>query len=439
MKKILLRASAILAAALLPLVASTPVKAATPVTLTIWTYGNVIEDQKIWSAVTEYKKIHPEITIKIKKSDLDPHHNSLVNAFLAKKTPDIAAVEVSYSGYFRSYPQYFEDLSQAPYNANSIKSQYLAWRWAQGVAYNNAVIGIPTDVGGMQVAYRTDLFKAHGLPTNRDQVSALWPTWDKFIAAGQKYNSRLSTAEKTSCKVKKVCYGFLDNGATIYNAILNQGDAKYYENDGTKDGKLIYSTNPAVKSAFTTTSKALAANIGVNIGSFTNDWNAGMNKGTFAAVLAPAWMMDYIKQQAPKTKGKWDIADLPGGGGNLGGSQLTIPKSALHKQEAWDFISWYLAPAQQLTVFKKFGLFPSASSLYSNVSLTGYKDPFFNNAPVGKIYSTSVVKLQPIFEGKKQRAIDNIIGQALSRVGLKKQTAAAAWTQAMSEIKNAVG
>lgn len=439
MSKFFAKAAALAASLVLPFTALTPAHAATAVTINIWTYGNVIEDQKIWSAVTEYKKIHPEVTIKIKKSDLDPHHNSLVTAFLAKKTPDIAAVEVSYSGYFRSYPQYFEDLSQAPYNANSIKNDYLDWRWSQGVAYNNAVIGIPTDVGGMQVAYRTDLFKAHGLPTDRVAVGKLWPTWDKFIETATKYNSKLSAAEKTSCKVKKVCYGFLDNGGTMYNAILNQSTAKYYENDGTKDGKLIYSTNPAVKAAFTTTSKALAANVGVNIAPFTNDWNAGMNKGTFAAILAPAWMMDYIKQQAPKTKGKWDIADLPGGGGNLGGSQLTIPKSAKNKTAAWEFMSWYLAPEQQLTIFKKYGLFPSASSLYDDAALKNYKDPFFNNAPVGAIYTEGALKLKPIFEGKKQRAIDNIFGQALSRVAIGKQTPAAAWQQALSEIKKSVG
>ena len=439
MSKTFAKALALAATLAIPFTALTPAHAATPVTIKIATYGNVIEDQKKWSAITEYKKIHPEVTIKLVKSDLDPHHANLRNQFMSKKTADIVAIEVSYSGYFRTVPQYFEDLSQAPYNANSIKSQFLDWRWAQGIGYNNAVIGIPTDVGGMQVAYRTDLFKAHGLPTDRVAVGKLWPTWDKFIETANKYSSKLSSAEKTSCKVKKVCYGFLDNGATLYSAILNQADSKYYENDGTKEGKLIYSTNPAVKSAFTTTSKALAANVGVNIAPYTNDWAAGMNKGTFAAILAPAWMMDYIKQQAPKTSGKWDIAALPGGGGNLGGSQLTIPKAAVHKKEAWDFIQWYLAPKQQLTVFKYFGLFPSASSLYTNASLTGYKDKFFNNAPVGKIYAEGAVKLKPIYEGRLQRSIDNIIGQALSRVGLKKQTSAAAWKQAMAEVKNLTG
>ena len=56
------------------------------------------------------------------------------------------------------------------------------------------------------------------------------------------------------------------------------------------------------------------------------DWNTGFKKGTFATVTCPAWMMGYIQGQAPKTKGKWDIAAVPGGGGNWGGSFLAIPK-----------------------------------------------------------------------------------------------------------------
>jgi cellobiose transport system substrate-binding protein len=429
------RISALLLTVFVTLGLVQPAKAATPVTITIWSFGNVIEP---W-AITEYKKLHPEVTLQIKKGELDAHHQSLITAFLAKKTPDIAAVEVSYSGYFRSYPSYFEDLRKAPYNAGSIEKDYLDWRWDQGVGYDGTVFGLPTDVGGMQVAYRVDLFKKKGLPTDRKAVSALWPTWEKFISTGQKYNSKLSAAEKTSCTKKKICYGFIDNAGTIYNAVLNQASAKYYENNNTKDGKLIYSTNPAVKKAFDTTTKALKANIGTRINSFTSDWNVGMNNGIFATILAPAWMMDYIKQQAPKTKGKWDIADLPGGGGNLGGSQLTIPKSAKNKTAAWEFMSWYLAPAQQLTIFKKYGLFPSASSLYDDAALKNYKDPFFNNAPVGAIYTAGALKLKPIFEGKKQRAIDNIFGQALSRVAIGKQTPAAAWQQALSEIKKSVG
>jgi cellobiose transport system substrate-binding protein len=103
------------------------------------------------------------------------------------------------------------------------------------------------------------------------------------------------------------------------------------------------------------------------------------------------------------------------------------------------FIKWYLSPEMQLKVFKDYGLFPSAKVLYDDQTVLGYKDPFFNNAPIGEIYAKGALALKPIFEGRKQRQIDNIFGQALSRVALKKQTAAAAWQQALNEIKKTVG
>jgi cellobiose transport system substrate-binding protein len=408
------------------LVGGAPASAVTKTQVTIWSYGNVIEP---WGE-KEYERLHPNIDLKIKKNSMDAHHQSLITAFRANTTPDIAAIEVSYSGFFRQYPKYFSDLGNL---VN--ESDYLDWRWDQGVAIGGKVIGIPTDVGGLQVAYRKDLFKAHGLPTDRAAVGRLWPTWQAFINTGKTYMSKLSATEKASCKTKKVCYGFIDNAGTMYPAILNQGTKKYYESNGTT---MIYETNPNVKTAFTTTATAMTSGISTRINQFTSDWNAGMMKGVFATVLAPAWMLDYIKQQAASTKGKWDVADLPGGGGNLGGSQLTVPTAAKHAAEAKDFIRWYLSPAIQLEIFKRYGLFPSASSLYNNPALTNYKDAFFSNAPIGQIYVAGARQLRPIFEGKNQRAIDNYFGQSLAKVAIGKMTASAAWTDAITNIKKNV-
>ena len=390
--------------------------------ITIWSYGNVIEP---WGE-TEYERLNPTIDLKIKKNSMDAHHQSLITAFKANTTPDIAAIEVSYSGFFRSYPKYFQNLSGL-----LPESDYLDWRWDQGVGNDGKVIGIPTDVGGLQVAYRKDLFAKHGLPTDRVAVGKLWPTWQAFINTGKTYVSKLSSAEKTSCKVKKVCYGFIDNAGTMYPAILNQGAKKYYETNGT----LIYNTNANVKTAFTTTATALnTSGFSTRINQFTSDWNAGMMKGVFATVLAPAWMLDYIKQQAKSTSGKWDVADLPGGGGNLGGSQLSVPTAAKHSAQAKAFIKWYLSKEIQLQIFKRYGLFPSASALYNDPALTGYKDKFFSNAPIGQIYVTGARQLRPIFEGKNQRAIDNYFGQALAKVAVGKMTASAAWSDAIAQI-----
>ena len=387
--------------------------------LTINTFGDVI----LPALVTEYRRLHPEIKLSIKKSDLDALNGTGLYTQCAAGgagNPDIAAVEISYSGFWRAYPQCFVDLrtlrtTVGNKSATDLKKDYLAWRWEHGVGYNDAVIGIPTDVGGLEVAYRWDLFKAKGLPYKREDVSKAWSTWSKFIDFGKRYNAKLTAADK---KAKK---GFMDNVGTIYPAVMNQGTEKYYRNNGTDQGLLVYKTNKQVRTAYDYTIAASKAGIGTRIGQFSSDWNVGMTKGTFAVMLSPAWMMDYIKGQAPTTRGKWDIADIPGGGGNQGGSQLTIPKGAKHKQEAWDFISWYLAPAQQLKAFQTYGLFPSTPSLYNDPDLVGYKDPFFNNAPVGAIYVEGVKKLKPIFEGKLQRCIDMAMGSAISLVANGKE------------------
>ena len=420
-------------------VLSAPAKAAEQITLTIWTFGEVIQP----GLQREYQKLHPEIKIIPIKNDVDPLHQKTILSCQTGGPADIIAFEVPYSGYWRTgnRPSCFQDLRQmktsgtnaaagvpAGLSANDIKKNYLPWRWEQGVAFNDSVIGIPTDVGGLQVAYRTDLFKKAGLPTDRVAVSKLWPTWDAFIATGKKYVAKLTPAEKKAGK------GFIDDAGSIYAAVMNQGTVKYYQPDGTDGGKLVYKTNPQIKKAWDTTVKALESGIGARLGQFTSDWNIGMNKGAMATILAPAWMLDYIKKQAPDTKGKWDIADLPVGGGNQGGTELGIPSYSKNKQAAYDFLTWYLAPEQQLKVFKTYGLFPSTSVLYDDAALLDYKDEFFSNAPVGAIYTRGVLKLKPIFEGELQRKIDSTFGAGLGRVASKKMTSAKSYALVISDI-----
>ena len=47
----------------------------------------------------------------------------------------------------------------------------------QSIAPNGALIGLGTDVGGLAICYRRDLFAKAGLPTDRAAVSKLWPNW----------------------------------------------------------------------------------------------------------------------------------------------------------------------------------------------------------------------------------------------------------------------
>ena len=172
---------------------------------------------------------------------------------------------------------------------------------------------------------------------------------------------------------------------------------------------------------------------------FSNDWNTGFKKGTFATVTCPAWMMGYIQGQAPNTAGKWDIAAVPGGGGNWGGSFLSIPKQTDHPREAYELIKFLTSPAAEAFVFKQTGNLPSIPSLYRTPDIRNFKNPFFNNAPVGRIFTTSAKKLKPQITGPHQGDIQTAVSQALQRVEQHKQSASASWKQFLKDVAEVAG
>ncbi|MEV6207047.1 hypothetical protein [Kitasatospora sp. NPDC051914] len=54
-------------------------------------------------------------------------------------------------------------------------------------ADGKALFGLGPDMGGMALCYRSDLFKAAGLPTERGQVSALLTDRPACTAAGKRF------------------------------------------------------------------------------------------------------------------------------------------------------------------------------------------------------------------------------------------------------------
>ena len=75
------------------------------------------------------------------------------------------------------------------------------------------------------MCYRTDLFKAAGLPTDRAAVSALWPTWDEFIDDRQAVHGQAG---------KK----FVDSATNMFNPVLGQQPVGFYDDsENAADGR----------------------------------------------------------------------------------------------------------------------------------------------------------------------------------------------------------
>jgi cellobiose transport system substrate-binding protein len=383
-----------------------------------WSFSGI--NQKI--SVDAYKAKHPDIEVKLTEVGSSTETaQSLTTALAGGKVPDLVLIQGDNLPKFVEQPQNFVDLRSL--GADGMKGDYLEWVMKQSVAKDGEVLGIPTDVGGMAIAYRTDLFAAAQLPTDPAAVSALWPTWDAFIETGKRYKQATGKA-------------FLDNAATsVFYQAVNQVSEKYY----SEARELVYDRNPQVKAAFDIGIKAATSGITAGQTSFEAPWSAGLTQGAYAAVAAPSWMLNAIRTTAPDTKGKWNIAKIPGGAGNWGGSYLAIPKRAQNPQAAWDYIKEMQAPQGQLDHFKRVGALPSTPSVYQDDNLTSLKDPFFSDAPTGKIYTDSLLGLKPFYIGPDSATIGQEFLNAITNVEQSGGNPATAWDDAVRNIKTAIG
>ena len=75
-------------------------------------------------------------------------------------------------------------------------------------------------------------------------------------------------------------------------------------------------------------------------------------------------------------------------------------------------------------------------SVYSDPQLVGKTDPFFNNAPIGKIYTQSVLGVKPFYFGPQDGPIGTEMLNALTSVEQGKVDPANAWNTALSNVKN---
>ncbi len=146
--------------------------------------------------------------------------------------------------------------------------------------------------------------------------------------------------------------------------MVNQLEFAYEE----PDGAIIATDNPDIADAYEAVATK-AVPIAAYSGQWSEDWFASMASGEFAAMLCPGWMLGVISGNAPDITG-WDIADaFPGGGGNWGGSYLTVPANGENVEAAQQLAAWLTSPETQMKAFANAGTFPSQVEALSSDEL----------------------------------------------------------------------
>ena len=398
--------------------------AAGDVTLRVNVFGN-FGYEKLYD---QFEKDHPGVTIvETAEGDLGQYNTQLIQKIAAGSgAGDVVAIEEGQVVNFLQSADKFVNFQD--HGSNDKKDQWLDWKYAQATTSDGGdTIGLGTDVGGLAMCYRRDLFEKAGLPTDREEVGALWPTWEDYIATGQKFQDGIG-----SDKVH-----FVDSASNTYNSILIQtADHTYFDTDDN----LVIETNPAVKDAWDTSLAMVDAGLSSKLKSFSNEWNAGFKNGTFATIACPAWMTGYITEQAGDgNAGNWDIATVPGGGGNWGGSFLGVPKTSSNQDLAIE-LAFFLTNADgQMSAFNQVGNLPSNPTLYSTPELEGATNEYFNDAPVGKLFVAGASNLRPVYLGAKNQPVRDAVENALRSVENGQKSSEEGWQTAVKDAESAAG
>jgi len=389
--------------------------------LTVATFNNFGYTDEL---LAEYTALHPNITVKhniAAKSD-DARLNLTTRlAAGGDGLADVEGIEIDWMPELSQISDKFADL-----DSDSVKGRWLDWKEAQGRTTDGKLIGYGTDIGPEAICYRADLFKAAGLPSDREEVAKLLggadATWEKYYEVGEQF-------------VKNSDSAWFDSAGATWQGVVGQ-IAEPYENKADGSVKPL-KDNTAIKDAYMSVLNA-SKDLSGNFDQWSKDWEASFQNNGFATMLCPGWMTGSIESYSGGVTG-WDVADVyPGGAGNWGGSFLTVPATGKHVEEAKALADWLTAPEQQVKAFKNAGNVPSQIETLGSDEVLNTTNEFFSNAPVGQIFGNrakAITAESLPFKGTNYFKINTVITNALKRVDVEKtDTPESSWEKALKEF-----
>lgn len=216
--------------------------------------------------------------------------------------------------------------------------------------------------------------------------------------------------------------------------MINQVEVPFED----ESGEIIADTNPEVRDLY---DQLLAASVedelSAGLSQWSGDWSDAFQRSSFATMLCPGWMLGVIEGNADGIEG-WDIADVfPGGGGNWGGSYLTVPAQGENVEAAKELAAWLTEPEQQIKAFEAIGAFPSTVEALESEEIQTATDEFFNDAPVGETLANraEAIEVQPL-KGPNYLLINVAIQDALNRVDVDGiDDAESSWEKFVNDVE----
>ncbi|MFE3169191.1 ABC transporter substrate-binding protein [Streptomyces sp. NPDC059224] len=329
--------------------------------------------------------------------------------------PDIAGLKGEDMASYLPNANQFVDLRTL--GADKYKSQYLSWKWDQGIADDGTMVGFPIDCGPVAHFYQYQVFRKAGLPYEPDDVSAELNTWEKFFAAGEQLRKRIPG----TCLLSDV--------NAVFENVVQQGSARYVDKD-----RHFIGDQDHVRRAWALAVEAKRRGIVSDLVSGTPDQLSALQDGKLPSQLNASWATNDIKTGVPKTKGRWRVAQMPVRPSNNGGSFLSITKECRDPEQAFRIITWMLNAGNQAQGFADAGLFPSTPAAYDLKTLRA-PDPFFGGQVTMDVFGPAAQKIAVAYNSPFDVALAQPLKDEIKNVGVLGKNPEQAWKDAMSKCR----
>ncbi|WOB10468.1 ABC transporter substrate-binding protein [Piscinibacter gummiphilus] len=388
-------------------------------TLTVASFPSF--DLAVKAAIPLYKKVNPNVEIKLVSLAFADHHTAMTTALAAGgNVPDVMGVELSYIGRLVE-SKGLEDLGKPPYNGMALTPKFAKFTVPLAMSGSGTLAAIPADIGPGALFYRKDMMDKAGV-TEAD----LTKSWESYIEAGKKVKA--ATGAYLMADAVDIKDIYIRSG-------LKAGEGIYFDKKGQP---LIDS--PRFQKGFELAKAARNAGIDAKVKAWSPEWGEGFKRDKVASQMMGAWLGGHLSNWlAPDSKGQWRSAQLPNGAfASWGGSFYAIPQKAQNKAAAWEFIKFMTTNKEmQIEAFRKLDAFPALIEAQSD-PFVNEPIEYFGGQKARQLWKVSADKIQAIAVDKFDPVANEIVNAELDKVLEQNKDIKTALADAQSAIKKRV-
>lgn len=285
--------------------------------------------------------------------------------------PDVVMLETEV------VPSYIADgsiVDLSKLGADKVKENYSAGAWSDESKGGDAY-AVPVDGGPVGLLYRKDLFDKYGIsvPT----------TWDEYAAAAEKI--------KQASGGKTLLTDYPGNGRAYQTALAAQAGAKPFELTGSQSIKIDLD-DPASRKVATYWNDLVQKKLVGTEDASTTDYNTHLVNGTYASVIAAAWLPGYLQGFTGADKSaEWAVAPVPQWDTanpvqiNIGGSAFAVSKQAQDQKAAAKVAMEIFGTEEAWKLgIEKAALFPLWKPILESDYFQSKAYPFFGGQQINK-------------------------------------------------------